>query len=160
MTDVRLEGVGKRFRDVTALEGLDLEIVHGEFYCLFGPSAAGKTTTLRTIAGLARPDVGRVYCGGVDVTHEPVQGRDVAMVFQTFALYPHLTVEANLAYPLKEAGLPRADVRTRVGETAEMLRVSHTLKRKPDTLSGGSSSVSLSVARWCAGPRCCCSTSR
>ncbi len=137
MTDVRLEGVGKRFRDVTALSCLDLEIVHGEFYCLFGPSAAGKTTTLRTIAGLTRPDSGRVICGGIDVTHEPVQGRDVAMVFQTFALYPHLTVEANFAYPLKEAGLSRKEIRTRVGETAEMLRVSHTLKRKPDTLSGG-----------------------
>ncbi|MFO1036833.1 MAG: ABC transporter ATP-binding protein [Geminicoccaceae bacterium] len=137
MSDLRLDGVTKRFGRVTALSDMSLEVRDGEFFCLLGPSAAGKTTTLRVIAGLERPDTGRVFFRGKDVTDAPVQGRGMAMVFQTFALYPHLSVRENLAYPLREAGASAAEIDRRVGEVAEMLRISHTLQRKPTTASGG-----------------------
>ncbi len=137
MSDLRITGLHKSFGDVAALTGLELTVAAGEFFAILGPSAAGKTTTLRSIAGLERPDAGRVHFAGRDVTDDPVQGRDMAMIFQTFALYPHLSTFDNLAYPLREAGIERGEANRRVGEIAEMLRISHTLKRKPNTLSGG-----------------------
>lgn len=109
----------------------------GEFFVILGPSAAGKTTTLRTIAGLERPDAGTIAFAGEDITHAPVQGRGMAMIFQTFALYPHLSTFDNLAYPLRESRVPGQERRQRVGEIAEMLGIAHTLARKPITLSGG-----------------------
>jgi multiple sugar transport system ATP-binding protein len=127
----------KRYGKVTALDGVSVEVGAGEFFCLLGPSAAGKTTTLRVAAGLERPDAGRVLFGGRDLTDAPVQGRGMAMVFQSFALYPHLSVRENLAYPLREARVERAEVERRVAEIAEMLRITHTLARKPTTASGG-----------------------
>lgn len=137
MSDLRLSGVTKRYGDVEALRGIDLEVKAGEFFCLLGPSAAGKTTTLRAIAGLEHADEGRILFTGQDLTDAPVQGRDMAMIFQTFALYPHLTVRDNFAYPLRETGVDRGEIERRIGEIAEMLRVAHTLDRKPATLSGG-----------------------
>ncbi len=137
MSDLRLSGVAKRYGRVQALDGIDLEIAAGEFFCLLGPSAAGKTTTLRAIAGLERIDAGTIRFAGEDVTTKPVQKREMAMIFQTFALYPHLTVFDNLAYPLREAGVARAEIEKRAAAIAEMLRIGHTLKRKPATLSGG-----------------------
>ncbi len=137
MSDLKIAGLSKSFGDVAALRGLDLTVAAGEFFAILGPSAAGKTTTLRSIAGLERPDAGHIYFAGRDVTADPVQGRDMAMIFQTFALYPHLTTFENLAYPLREAGMDRRQAAGRVGEIAEMLRLAHTLKRKPNTLSGG-----------------------
>lgn len=137
MTDLRLEGLVKRYGRVTALDGLSFDVAAGEFFCLLGPSAAGKTTTLRAIAGLERLEAGRVGFAGRDVTDAPVQGRGMAMIFQTFALYPHLSVRDNLAYPLREAGTAAAEIERRVREVAEMLRISHTLQRKPTTASGG-----------------------
>jgi multiple sugar transport system ATP-binding protein len=137
MSDLRLSGVTKRFGRVQALNGLDLEIAAGEFFCLLGPSAAGKTTTLRSIAGLEQPDAGTIRFAGEDITAKPVQKREMAMIFQTFALYPHLSVHDNLAYPLREAKVGSAEIAKRVAAIAEMLRISHTLKRKPATLSGG-----------------------
>ncbi|MEZ5667057.1 MAG: ABC transporter ATP-binding protein [Alphaproteobacteria bacterium] len=137
MTDLKLRGLSKSFGRVTALRGVDLDIDAGEFFAILGPSASGKTTTLRCIAGIEAPDAGRVLFAGRDVTGEPVQQRQMAMVFQTFALYPHMSIFDNLAYPLREAGLGAREVRQRVGEVAEMLRLSHTLKRKPGTASGG-----------------------
>ena len=134
---LRLEGVGKRFGSVVALDGLDLDVRHGEFFCLLGASAAGKTTALRAISGLEVPDGGRVVFDGEDVTGAPLQDRGIAMVFQTFALYPHLTVFENLAYPLREARVPGAEIKARVGEMAKMLRIGHILERKPETASGG-----------------------
>ncbi|MCG8360147.1 MAG: ABC transporter ATP-binding protein [Kiloniellales bacterium] len=132
-----LDGIVKRFGDVSALSGLELEVEPGEFFVILGPSAAGKTTTLRVAAGLERPDAGRVLFGGRDLTDAPVQGRGMSMIFQTFALYPHLTVRANLAYPLREQGLGRGKIGEQVEEIAAMLRIGHTLDRKPATLSGG-----------------------
>jgi multiple sugar transport system ATP-binding protein len=119
------------------VDGLDLEVAEGEFFVILGPSAAGKTTTLRAIAGLERPDAGRILFGGRDVTYAPVQGRDMAMIFQTFALYPHLSTFDNLAYPLRESRVRGPEIRTRVDAIAAMLGIGHALARRPATLSGG-----------------------
>ena len=108
MSSLQMQGVAKRFGSIEALRDVNLEVQSGEFFALLGPSAAGKTTTLRTIAGLETSDAGTVTFAGKDVTHSPVQGRDIAMIFQSFALYPHLTIRDNLAYPLKEARLDAA----------------------------------------------------
>ncbi len=137
MTELQIRGLTKRFGDVQALDGVDLDVAAGEFFVILGPSAAGKTTTLRSIAGLERPDGGAITFGGQDITHAPVQGRGMSMIFQTFALYPHLSTFDNLAYPLREQRLGADQIRARVGEIAEMLGISHTLVRKPNTLSGG-----------------------
>lgn len=137
MAGLRITGLAKKYGSVTALDGLDLEIAEGEFFVILGPSAAGKTTTLRTTAGLERPDAGRVLFAGRDVTDAPVQGRDMAMIFQTFALYPHLTTFDNLAYPLRESRVAGAEIRKRVDAIATMLGIGHALGRKPGTLSGG-----------------------
>jgi multiple sugar transport system ATP-binding protein len=137
MAELRIRGLTKRFGDVQALDGIDLHVAAGEFFVLLGPSAAGKTTTLRSIAGLERPDQGGIVLAGQDITHAPVQGRGMSMIFQTFALYPHLSTYDNLAYPLREQRMGTGQLRERVGEIAEMLGISHTLARKPNTLSGG-----------------------
>lgn len=129
--------VRKRFGSVDALRGASFVAEPGEFFALLGPSGAGKTTLLRIIAGIERPDSGGVLLDGRDAADIPVRARDTAMVFQTFALYPHLSTFENLAYPLREARLPRDEINERVGEIAEMLRLSHALGRKPNTLSGG-----------------------
>jgi len=134
---VAFEGVGKTYGNVRALDDMNFQVPEGRFFTLFGPSAVGKTTTLRTIAGLVQPDRGTVRLFGSDVTRTPIKGRRISMVFQSFALYPHLTVFDNLAYPLVEAGVGRSDVKHRVRETAAMLRLDHRLERKPATLSGG-----------------------
>ncbi len=136
-TALALSGVTKTYGRVRALTGLSFEVAEGRFFALFGPSSVGKTTTLRAIAGLVQPDVGTIHIAGSDVTRAPIKGRGVSMVFQSFALYPHLTVAQNLGYPLKEEGVSRADIDKRVRETADMLRLSHRLERKPNTLSGG-----------------------
>ncbi|MGI9416542.1 MAG: ABC transporter ATP-binding protein [Geminicoccaceae bacterium] len=137
MATLRLDGLVKRFGDVTALNGVDLEVQPGEFFAILGPSAAGKTTTLRTIAGLERPDAGSVTFDGRDLTRAPVQGRGMAMIFQTFALYPHLSVRDNLAYPLKQRKTPSGAMAGRIEEIASMLKITHTLDRRPSTMSGG-----------------------
>lgn len=136
-TALRLAGVSKAYGAVRALEGLSFDVPEGSFFVLFGPSAAGKTTTLRTIAGLVQPDAGRVEIFGQDMTAAPIAGRGVSMVFQSFALYPHLTVRDNFAYPLREEKVARDEIDRRVTETAAMLKLSHRLERKPNTLSGG-----------------------
>jgi multiple sugar transport system ATP-binding protein len=132
-----LTGVTKTYGPVRALSGLDFDVADGQFFALFGPSSVGKTTTLRTIAGLAPPDSGTIRIAGADMTRAPIKGRGVSMVFQSFALYPHLTVAQNLGYPLVEEGLTRTEIDSRIRETAQMLRLGHRLDRKPSTLSGG-----------------------
>jgi multiple sugar transport system ATP-binding protein len=134
---LRLTGVSKSYGLVRALDNLAFDVVEGSFFVLFGPSAAGKTTTLRTIAGLVKPDAGQVEIFGQNVTSAPIAGRGVSMVFQSFALYPHLTVRDNFAYPLREEKVQRDEIDRRVTETAAMLKLSHRLDRKPNTLSGG-----------------------
>lgn len=132
-----LLGVTKAYGAARALNGLSLDVAEGRFFVLFGPSAVGKTTTLRAVSGLVRPDSGSIRIGERDVTNAPIKGRGVSMVFQSFALYPHLTVFKNLAYPLIEDGVPSRDVTRRVRETAHMLKLEHRLEQKPATLSGG-----------------------
>jgi multiple sugar transport system ATP-binding protein len=134
---VALEGVCKTYGSVRALAGLSFQVSEGRFFALFGPSSVGKTTTLRAIAGLVRPDNGTIRISGADVTKAPIKGRGTSMVFQSFALYPHLTVFRNLAYPLAEEGVTKSNINKRVHETAEMLRLGHRLEHKPATLSGG-----------------------
>jgi multiple sugar transport system ATP-binding protein len=132
-----ISDVCKRFGSVEALRGADFAAEPGEFFAILGPSGAGKTTLLRIIAGIEQADSGRVLLDGRDVADIPVRARDTAMVFQTFALYPHLSTFENLAYPLREARVAAEEIKKRVGEIAEMLRLTHTLTRKPATLSGG-----------------------
>jgi multiple sugar transport system ATP-binding protein len=134
---LRLQGVTKSYGPVTAIRSLTFDVEEGRFFVLFPPSSVGKTTTLRTISGLVTPDFGRVEIGGADMTHAPIAKRGISMVFQSFALYPHLTVYDNFAYPLREEGASRAEIGKRVKETAEMLKLSHRLTSKPATLSGG-----------------------
>src|SRR6476469_7799644 len=134
---VSLEAVSKAYGRVKALDRLTFDVDEGQFFALFGPSSVGKTTTLRTISGLVIPDEGRVALHGTNATYAPIKSRGVSMVFQSFALYPHLTVYDNFAYPLREANVAKAEIDKRVKETAEMLRLSHRLERKPNTLSGG-----------------------
>src|SRR5271155_3801590 len=132
-----ISDVFKQFGSVEALRGTSFDAEPGEFFALLGPSGAGKTTLLRIIAGIEQPDRGRVLLDGRDVADIPVRARDTAMVFQSFALYPHLSTFENLAYPLREARVGSTEIKKRVGEIAEMLRLSHALSRKPSTLSGG-----------------------
>ena len=134
---LRLSGISKSYGAVRALKQLSFDVAEGRFFVLFGPSSVGKTTTLRTIAGLSPADEGRLEVFGKDMTTAPIAGRGVSMVFQSFALYPHLTVYENFAYPLREEKVASAEIDTRVKETAAMLKLSHRLERKPSTLSGG-----------------------
>jgi len=137
VSELRVEGLVRDFDKLRALDGVSFDVADGEYFCLFGPSSSGKTTTLRSIAGLEKLTSGRVSFDGQDVTSAAVQGRGISMIFQTFALYPHLSIESNLGYPLVRAGVAKKEIRQRVGEVAELLRITHTLKRKPPTLSGG-----------------------
>ena len=136
-TALKLSGISKSYGSVRALHDLTFDVAEGRFFVLFGPSSVGKTTTLRTIAGLVPTDAGRVEIYGKDMTTAPIAGRGVSMVFQSFALYPHLTVYDNFAYPLREEKVPREEIDKRVKETAAMLKLTHRLERKPNTLSGG-----------------------
>jgi multiple sugar transport system ATP-binding protein len=138
MASVRLEGVGKTYPNGhVAAQGLDLEIGDGEFMVLVGPSGCGKSTALRMIAGLETPTVGRIVIGDKDVTALPPQDRDIAMVFQTYALYPHMTVRQNLAFGLRMRGAGRDVIDRRVEEAARALALEPVLGRKPAQLSGG-----------------------
>ncbi|GBF08535.1 ABC transporter, ATP binding protein, partial [Aeropyrum pernix] len=137
MAGVRLEGIVKRFGKTVALKGIDLEIKDEEAVVLLGPSGCGKTTTLRIVAGLERPDAGRVYFDGRDVTGLPPKDRNVAMVFQSYALWPHMRVFDNIAFPLKIKKLPRDEIARRVRWAAELLEIDHLLDRYPHQLSGG-----------------------
>ena len=134
---VRFEGVVKRHGPTTVLHGVDLEIQAGEFFVLLGPSGSGKTTTLRILAGLEPVSGGRVFIDGEDVTTVEPGARDVAMVFQSYALYPHMTVEQNIGFPLRMVGTPRQAVEQAVRDAATRVSIDHLLKRRPGQLSGG-----------------------
>ncbi|MDF2463328.1 MAG: hypothetical protein K0Q43_1563 [Ramlibacter sp.] len=134
---VRLEGIVKRHGTFTALHGIDLDIQPGEFFALLGPSGSGKTTTLRILAGLESVDAGRVLIDGADVTATEPGSRDVAMVFQSYALYPHMSVGQNIGFPLKMIGTAPSQIAKAVQDAAAKVAISHLLDRKPGQLSGG-----------------------
>ncbi len=139
MSAVRLSGIVKRFGDVTAIAGVDLEIESGEFLVVLGPSGCGKTTLMRTVAGLEKPNAGSVHIGHRDVTALPPRKRGIAMVFQSYALYPHMTVANNIAFPLKAQGRSKnkAERDERVRNAAQKVSIDHLLDRRPRQLSGG-----------------------
>jgi len=137
MARVTLRQLSKRYGSVTALHPLDLEIEHGEFVSVLGPSGSGKSTVLKLIAGIEEASGGSVLFDGCDVTQTPPERRDVAMVFQSYALYPTMTVYDNIAFPLRLRKLPKREIEKRVRETAELLSIAHLLERRPRQLSGG-----------------------
>jgi spermidine/putrescine transport system ATP-binding protein len=136
-TSVQLRDVTKRFGDVEAVRSLDLDIARGEFFTLLGPSGCGKTTTLRVIAGFEEPDTGTVLIDGADVEGLAPFRRPTNTVFQSYALFPHLSVEENVAFGLKRKRVPREEMQTRVGEELERVGLSAEAKRRPHQLSGG-----------------------
>lgn len=137
MPRVKLESVTKSFGRVKAVDNVSVEFKDGEFGVLLGPSGCGKTTTLRLIAGLETPDQGEIYVGDRCVTDLPPQKRDVAMVFQNYVLYPHMTVFDNMAYPLKARKASKEEIKRKVKAAAETLKIGHLFDRKPAQLSGG-----------------------
>ncbi len=134
---ILIKKLTKRFGKVVAVNNLDLETKDREFVVLLGPSGCGKTTVLRCIAGLEAPDEGEIYIGERLVNELEPKERDVAMVFQSYALYPHMTIFQNLAFPLENAKIPKAQIKEKVEETAKLLRIENLLNRKPKQLSGG-----------------------
>src|SRR4249919_3740067 len=137
MADVTLRKVVKRYDDVEAVRGIDLDIADHEFVVLVGPSGCGKSTTLRMIAGLEDITDGDIMIGGDVVNDVPPKDRDIAMVFQSYALYPHMTVAENLSFGLRRRRTDPAEIDRRVKATAEMLGLTPYLARKPHALSGG-----------------------
>jgi spermidine/putrescine transport system ATP-binding protein len=135
--DVRLENVTKRFEDVAAVDDLALEVPRGSFFALLGPSGCGKTTTLRMIGGFEEPTEGIIYLGDRDVTGLPPYKRDVNTVFQSYALFPHLTIFENVAFGLRRRGVKGGDVRERVSEILALVQLAGMERRKPKQLSGG-----------------------
>jgi multiple sugar transport system ATP-binding protein len=137
MAEIVIRALRKEFGSFTAVQGSSFTIGDGEFFMLLGPSGCGKTTTLRMIAGLELPTSGQILIDGEDVSQRPASQRDIAMVFQMFALYPHMNVRRNIAYPLVSQGVGRAEVQARVAEVARILRIEGILDRPVGGLSGG-----------------------
>ena len=137
MATVEARRISKHFDDFRAVDGIDLTAGEGEFLVLLGPSGCGKTTLMRMIAGLERPTSGDIVIDGVVVTELPPRARNIAMVFQSYALYPHLSVEKNISFPLRARGVPPAEIRRKVDWAARMFGIERFLDRKPRQLSGG-----------------------
>ncbi len=137
MTKLDVDRLSKSFGDVQALSELAFEVADGEFFCVVGPTNAGKSTLLKTIAGLHRPDAGRILLSGRDVTRLEPRYRNVSLLFQNIALFPTLSGRDNIAFPLRTAGVDENEVARRVAEVAEVLKVGHLLDRLPQTFSGG-----------------------
>src|SRR6478672_5833233 len=137
MSEIRLQNLHKRFADFTAVRGSSLVLEDGKFVVLLGPSGCGKTTTLRMLAGLEFPTGGTITLDSQDVTYLRPRERDIAMVFQLFALYPHMGVRDNLEFPLRNEGLPRKEIDRRIDEVAGILRIEHLLGSRIGGLAGG-----------------------
>jgi len=153
LSKVSLRGVTKSYGDAVALHPIDLDIAEGEFLTLLGPSGCGKTTTLRIVAGFVTPSAGRVMFADEDVTRLPPQRREIGMVFQDYALFPHMTIRENIGFGLVERRRPAKDVRARVDQMLELIRLPEIAERYPAELSGGQQQR-VAVARAVAhGPR-------
>ena len=137
MSDVSLQGVVKRFGPHEVIKGVDLHVAAGEFCVFVGPSGCGKSTLLRMVAGLEDISAGRLYIGGREMTRVPPANRGIAMVFQSYALYPHMTVAENISFGLRMANTPKPEIRQRVQRTADLLELGPLLARRPSQLSGG-----------------------
>lgn len=134
---IRLENVSKHFGSSKALDHINLEVYAQEFFSLLGPSGCGKTTLLRLLAGFEKPDTGKIYIDGIDVTQTPLYKLPVNMMFQSYALFPHLSVEANIAFELRQVGMDKKRLKERVEEMLELVHLQDFAKRKPHCLSGG-----------------------
>jgi multiple sugar transport system ATP-binding protein len=137
MAEIRVENLRKEFGSFVAVQNSNFVVGDGEFFVMLGPSGCGKTTTLRMIAGLELPTGGRILLGGEDVTMLRARERDIAFVFQLFALYPHMNVRKNIGFPLLAQGMPKTEIRRRVEETAKLLRIDHLLNKSVSGLAGG-----------------------
>ena len=137
MAQIRVEHLHKAFAEFTAVQNSTFTVRDGEFFCLLGPSGCGKTTTLRMIAGLELPTSGQVFLGDEDVSFKRASARDIAFCFQMFALYPHMNVRQNIAFPLVSQGLPKGEITRRVNDAAATLRITHLLKSSVSGLSSG-----------------------
>jgi putative spermidine/putrescine transport system ATP-binding protein len=135
--DLLIEGVARRFGEVVALDHVSLQVAQGELLTILGPSGSGKTTLLKVVAGFETPDAGRVTVGGADITSLPPAKRDIGMVFQNYALFPHLSVAANVAFPLEMRNVARAEIERRVAEALSMVELKGYEARLPRQLSGG-----------------------
>jgi multiple sugar transport system ATP-binding protein len=137
MAEIKLETVAKTFGAFSAVKGISFTVDHGSFFVILGPSGCGKTTTLRMVAGLELPTSGRILLDGEDVTALPASARDIAFVFQLFALYPHMNVRENIGFPLRCQNFSRTEIKKSVEEAATLLRIDHLLDRRVGGLSGG-----------------------
>jgi multiple sugar transport system ATP-binding protein len=137
MAQIRVQNLHKAFADFVAVQDSSFTVEDGEFFCLLGPSGCGKTTTLRMIAGLELPTSGQIFLGDEDVTFKRASHRDIAFVFQLFALYPHMNVRRNIAFPLVSQGVPRGEIVAKVAEAARVLRIEHLLDKPVSGLSSG-----------------------
>ena len=143
---VQISGLGKDYGAVAALRDTDLSVAAGEFLTLLGPSGSGKTTLLNLIAGMASPSRGQILINGRDVTHLPAEKRGIGMVFQNYALMPHMTVFENIAFPLQIRKVSRAEIKRRVTEVLDIIHLPHVANRKPKELSGGQAAAHLDRA--------------
>ena len=157
---LRIEAVAKKFGGFRAVDGVSLDIAAGEFFALLGPSGCGKTTLLRMLAGFETPDEGRILLNGRDIAQVLPHERPVNMMFQNYALFPHLSVRDNIAFGLKRTGMASEDIKKRVAEMVALVKLEGLEKRKPDCCPAASGSAWRWRARWRGGRRCCCSTSR
>ena len=154
MISIRVQQLTKRFGEVTALQRLDLEIRPGELFFLLGPSGCGKTTLLRCLAGFHRPDAGTIHFGDEEVTRQEPHLRNTGMVFQSYALWPHLTVAKNVAFGLEARKVGREEIRRRVGEALTAVRMSEFAERRPNQLSGGQQQRVALARALVVRPRC------
>src|SRR5580692_1266852 len=134
---VRIENVSKRFDDFVAVDDVSLDIRQGEIFCLLGGSGSGKTTLLRMLAGFETPTAGKIYIDGQDMSTIPPYERRINMMFQSYALFPHMTVEKNVAFGLEQEKLGKTEIRARVAEILDIVKMSSFMARKPHQLSGG-----------------------
>lgn len=153
VSNLQVSGLSKRYGDFIALAPTDLDVAQGEFLTLLGPSGSGKTTLLSLIAGLAQPDAGTVRINDADVTHGAPYERDIGMVFQNYALFPHMTVAENIAFPLQMRRTDTKSVHKRVMQALEMVHLPHLADAIRASCQAGSSSASRWPAAWCTGRR-------
>lgn len=157
---VKIDRVTKKFDETVAVDDVSLTINKGEIFALLGGSGSGKSTLLRMLAGFERPTSGRIILDGVDITDMPPYQRPINMMFQSYALFPHMTVAQNIAFGLQQDKLPKAEIEERVAEMLKLVHMTQYAKRKPHQLSGGQRQRVALARSWPSVPSCCCSTSQ